>query len=62
MHDGGKSMHNEFSSKGKVTKKEASLLTPLTYLALHKEATIEEIARTRWKKLFNHSKSHKPTC
>lgn len=45
VHDEGKSMHNETSGKDKVTKKEASLLTPLHYLALHKEGTIEEIAR-----------------
>jgi len=45
VHDEGKSMHNEISGKEKVTKKEASLLTPLRYLALHKEGTIEEIAR-----------------
>lgn len=45
VHDEGKSMHNEFSSDEKVTKKEASLLTPLSYLALHKEGTIEEIAK-----------------
>ena len=37
-------MHNEFSNNGKSSKKEQSLFAPLTYLALHKEATIEEMA------------------
>jgi hypothetical protein len=44
MHDGGKLAHNEFSSIEKSSKKEESLFAPLTYLALHKEATIEEMA------------------
>jgi hypothetical protein len=40
MHDRGAVMHNETQSK-----KLESLLTPLAYLAVHKEASVEEIAK-----------------
>lgn len=45
MHNGGKSVHNEIDSNEKLSKKEESLFTPFNYLALHREATIEEIAK-----------------
>jgi hypothetical protein len=40
MHDSGVFMHNNRQSK-----KMESLLTPLAYLAVHKEASVEEIAK-----------------
>jgi len=40
MHDSGVLMHNE-----KQSKKMESLLAPLSYLAVHKEASVEEIAK-----------------
>jgi hypothetical protein len=40
MHDGGVSMHDN-----KQSKKLGSLLTPLSYLAACKEASVEEIAK-----------------
>jgi DNA-binding transcriptional ArsR family regulator len=40
MHNRGVAMHNETQSK-----KMESLLTPLSYLAVHKEVSVEEIAK-----------------
>ena len=40
MHNGGVAVHNN-----KQSKKMESLLTPLSYLAVHKEANVEEIAK-----------------
>jgi DNA-binding transcriptional ArsR family regulator len=44
MHDKGMSTHNK-KANTKVNKKMESILTPLRYLAHHKEASVEEIAK-----------------
>jgi hypothetical protein len=44
MHDSGAFMHID-----KQSKKMESLLTPLAYLAVHKEASVEEIAKQNGK-------------
>lgn len=46
MHDRGVLMQNK-----KESKKMESLLSPLGYLAVHKEATIEEIAKQTQKNI-----------
>ena len=61
VHDEGKSMHNEIPGKEKVISRKGHLyFPPLHYLALHKEGTIEEIAKMARKKLFNYSEVNKP--